>query len=149
MAKNTVIRLNSKWRLKQLITCLIYTPHISLIRFSIFILIKQFGGWFSCSFISSVVSFYGDIAAFSYKLPGSLSSWLNSRWRLYNLIIYSFQQFISITNAEINETFFFQGRLHLIWATGQTQDEFYKNDQLKYHGRQQRGIYVIGENFDF
>ena len=49
----------------------------------------------------------------------------------------------------VDYLYFFQGRLHLIWATGQTQDEFYKNDQLKYHGRQQRGIYVIGEILHF
>ena len=41
--------------------------------------------------------------------------------------------------------FYFQGKLHVIWATGQQEDEFYKNDQLKYHGKQQRGIFVIGK----
>ena len=40
---------------------------------------------------------------------------------------------------------YFQGKLHVIWATGQQEDEFYKNDQLKYHGKQQRGIFVIGK----
>lgn len=36
----------------------------------------------------------------------------------------------------------FQGKLQMIWATGQPQDAFYKNDQLKYHGGQ-RGVFAI------
>jgi len=37
----------------------------------------------------------------------------------------------------------FQGKLHFVYATGQL-DDFYKADQLKYHGRKaQRGIAVI------
>jgi len=36
----------------------------------------------------------------------------------------------------------FKGKLHMIWATGQ-EDDFYKADQLKYHGRKNRGIAVI------
>ena len=36
-----------------------------------------------------------------------------------------------------------EGRMTLIWAHGQLTS-FYKEDQLKYHGRSSRGINVLG-----
>ena len=40
-----------------------------------------------------------------------------------------------------------EGKLTLIWAYGQ-EDSFYKPDQLKYHGKANRGINVLGEQQD-
>ena len=38
----------------------------------------------------------------------------------------------------------FSGRMNIIWATGQKSNNFYKEDQLKYHGGN-RGKYTLGK----